>query len=49
MKKNEEKKEYVEIKCPHCGAVLRFEKEPVGRRVYGMCKTCMKKFEVYVK
>lgn len=41
--------DYVFIKCPHCKVELRFQKEPRGRRVYGMCKHCGKNFELVIK
>ena len=48
MEKEKKEKEFVEIKCPRCNAILKFAKEPKGRRVHAMCKNCLKEIEVVI-
>jgi len=49
MEKEKKEKEFVEIKCPRCNAILKFAKEPKGRRVHAMCKNCLQEIEVVIK
>jgi RNase P subunit RPR2 len=42
-------KEYVVKKCPGCGSELLFAREPKGRRVYCMCRKCLKEMEFEIK
>lgn len=42
-------KKYVIIPCPFCKNELKFTLEPIGRRLYCMCKKCNKKLEITVE
>lgn len=48
MKKDINKKDTIEIKCPHCGSALLFNKFP-KRRVHALCRNCNKEIEVEIK
>lgn len=39
---------YQVIKCPKCGADLKFKITNETRRVYGACKKCMHPFDVEI-